>query len=398
METKKILMVTSFYPPYHVGGACTHVYYLANELARRGNEVHVFHSIDAYNIKRNSKPNPDSYPNHENVILHPFKSGLGKISPIYSFMFGSIPLNRKVKELFDDDYDLIHYHNISLLGPQVFGFGKSKKIYTAHDHWLVCPLSDFYTNGEICNRNVSNLTCGKCLLENKRPIQFWRFSSIMKKHLEKIDMIISPSNYLRDFLNGFSINNHMEVILNFVPNPPQKLESIDEEDYFFYAGMLEPIKGIQNLVNAFRECKDKKLIIAGKGSLENYLRNFIKTKNLQNIKYVDFIHGKKIYSYYKNANAFILPSMCPENSPLTIIEAMSVGTVSIGSDAGGIPEMIRKIDDNLIFDYGDIEDLKLKINGFEKNIYDEKKIMRIFKKDYSPEIYVKRYMQAVDSV
>ena len=44
METAKILMVSTFYPPYHLGGDAIHVKYLADELSKAGHEVHVIHS------------------------------------------------------------------------------------------------------------------------------------------------------------------------------------------------------------------------------------------------------------------------------------------------------------------------------------------------------------------
>ena len=55
METAKILMVSTFYPPYHLGGDAIHVKYLADELSKAGHEVHVIHSLDAYNLKKNEK-------------------------------------------------------------------------------------------------------------------------------------------------------------------------------------------------------------------------------------------------------------------------------------------------------------------------------------------------------
>ena len=44
METMKILMVSTFYPPYHLGGDAVHVKYLADELTKAGHEVHIIHS------------------------------------------------------------------------------------------------------------------------------------------------------------------------------------------------------------------------------------------------------------------------------------------------------------------------------------------------------------------
>lgn len=402
METKKILMVTSFYPPYHVGGACMHVYYLANELAKKGYEIHVLYSKDAYYLKRNGNPSSKEYINHENVHLHEISTPIGKISPAYSFISGHIPFKEKVLQVFNDNYDLIHYHNISLLGPKVLSYGDSKKIYTAHDHWLVCPLSDFFTEGAICDKNISPTTCSACLLRNKRPVQLWRHTNMLKESLKDIQLIVSPSEYLRDFLIKNSIKVPIKVLPNFAPRPPNDI--IDnglslQGNYFFYAGMLEERKGIANLLNAFKECKGKKLVIAGKGSLERFTRKFIASNKLEkNIVYVDWVEGKKIYPYYKNALAFILPSICPENNPLTILEALSVGTPSIGSDIGGIPEIISKVDSNLIFNCNDIEELKKNISNFDRSKYDAEELKKVYNQHYAPEAYIDNYLKLVNEL
>ena len=71
MDSLKFLMTCSFYPPYHVGGDATHVEYLAKELAKRGHEVHVFHSLDAYKIKRGGKlPAKQIFRSRESFCAH----------------------------------------------------------------------------------------------------------------------------------------------------------------------------------------------------------------------------------------------------------------------------------------------------------------------------------------
>lgn len=401
METKKILMVTSFYPPYHVGGACTHVYYLANELAKKGHEIHILYSKDAYYLKRKHKPNKNNYLNHKNVHLHELKTPIGKFSPLYSYIFGVLPFKKDLLKIFNQKYDLIHYHNISLLGPKILQYGNSKKIYTAHDHWLICPFNDFFTNGKICSRRISPSNCSFCLMKNKRPAQAWRHFNMLKKSLKNIDLIISPSKYLKNFLLKNSINTPVLVLPNFISPPPKKIEKnklLEKNSYFFYAGMLEEIKGIPNLLKAFKD-SNKGLIIAGKGELERYVKSFIAKNKLKNrIIYVGWLEGEEIYSYYENALAFILPSLCPENSPLTILEALSVGTPAIGSNVGGIPQIIGKVDKNLIFNYNDINDLKEKIINFNKRKYNQDKIKEVYKKHFSTKAYIKNYFGIVDKL
>lgn len=80
----KILITNSFYPPFHIGGACVHSKYLAEALVEQGHKVYVLTSIDAYNLKRREKRIVDS---DNGVIVHRLKSPLGKLEPIFNYTF-----------------------------------------------------------------------------------------------------------------------------------------------------------------------------------------------------------------------------------------------------------------------------------------------------------------------
>jgi glycosyltransferase involved in cell wall biosynthesis len=45
-------MTTTFYPPYHIGGDAVHVRILAEELVKKGHEVHIIHLLDSYYLKK----------------------------------------------------------------------------------------------------------------------------------------------------------------------------------------------------------------------------------------------------------------------------------------------------------------------------------------------------------
>jgi glycosyltransferase involved in cell wall biosynthesis len=231
-------------------------------------------------------------------------------------------------------------------------------------------------------------------MRNKRPPQVWRFTNLLRNSIKNIDLIISPSQYLKSFLIKNSIEQPIAVLPNLIPDPPKKLKSAPDRGYFFYAGMLEEIKGISNLLKVFQGI-GRNLIIAGKGSLEKYVRNMA-SRN-KNIRYVGWLDNNDIYSYYKNAQAFILPSLCPENCPLTVLEAFSVGTPALGSRVGGIPEIIAKVDNKLIFNPMDINEIKQKVMGFSKDNYSSKQIRNIFRKNYSSGMYIESYLQLVNN-
>src|SRR5512132_636493 len=135
----RFCMITTFYPPYNFGGDGIFVHRLSNELARRGHQVDVIHCIDAYRMVAGRDPAND-YDNHPNVKVHGLKSALGWLSPLATQQTG-LPFfkSRELHAVLGQNFDVIHYHNISLLGPKVLQYGRGLKLYTMHEYWLVCP-------------------------------------------------------------------------------------------------------------------------------------------------------------------------------------------------------------------------------------------------------------------
>src|SRR5919197_3565942 len=136
----KFCMVTTFYPPYNFGGDGMYIYRLTNELARRGHQIDVLHCEDAYTLLEKTGPK-GNFPNHPNVRVQRLKSKAGFLSPLLTQQTG-IPFfkNEIKKNLEANQYDVIHYHNMSLIGITALSYGSAIKLYTTHEHWLVCPM------------------------------------------------------------------------------------------------------------------------------------------------------------------------------------------------------------------------------------------------------------------
>ena len=112
----KFCMVTTFYPPYHFGGDATHTYRLSNELARRGHKVDVIFDRDAYYLAHPGEPE-QQYDQHPNIKLHALKSPFGPLSPLATQQTGRTWFKPRIKQLLDSGgYDVIHFHNSSLIG------------------------------------------------------------------------------------------------------------------------------------------------------------------------------------------------------------------------------------------------------------------------------------------
>ena len=109
-------MVTTFYPPYHFGGDGVFVYRLSEALAERGHSVDVIHSVDAYRLQHPGGPE-SAFSHHPNVRRHELRTPIPKLSALAAHQLGDPAIyGRKLRQLLSQDYDVIHYHNISLMG------------------------------------------------------------------------------------------------------------------------------------------------------------------------------------------------------------------------------------------------------------------------------------------
>src|SRR5438093_53872 len=130
-KSLKFCMVTTFYPPYNFGGDGIYIHRLCNELARRGHQVDVIHCQDSF-LALSSSGTKGDYPNHPNVRVHGLKSGAGVLSPLLTQQTGRPFLKKKKLKamLEENDYDVIHFHNMSLIGITALEFGNALKLYT----------------------------------------------------------------------------------------------------------------------------------------------------------------------------------------------------------------------------------------------------------------------------
>ncbi|MBZ0303501.1 MAG: glycosyltransferase, partial [Anaerolineae bacterium] len=202
----KICMVTTFYPPHNFGGDGIFVYRLSNALAAQGHEIHVIHDVDAFDALSPKKPEV-VYPNHPGITLHSLSSqSLAKVDLLLVHQLGRPALKgRQIKDILEsNDFDVIHFHNTSLMGgPQVLSYGSAVKLCTLHECWFVCPMHILWRfDREVCTRR----TCFTCTLAGHRPPQLWRYTNHIERSIQHVDAFISPSQFTADIhaANGFS--------------------------------------------------------------------------------------------------------------------------------------------------------------------------------------------------
>ena len=348
-----IALVTTFYPPFHFGGDGNYVRQQAHALARRGHRVDVLHNIDAFDMLA---PDANREPIEEppGISVTGLKTTNPRLACLASHQSGSpsVFYHRAVSEFFAKDYDVIHFHNISLVGgPGILQYGRGIKIYTAHEHWLVCPTHILWRhNREPCVERQ----CIRCLATYRRPPQLWRHTGWLDKCASHVDAFCALSEFSARKHREYGFSSDMVVMPSFLPDAPQKdlnttheVASVQERPYFLFVGRLEKIKGVQELIPLFLEDIGADLVIVGAGSNESEVHSL--AGNSPWIKFTGQLNQGELRPLYDGATAVILPSLCYEVFPLVALEAFRQGTPIIAHELGPFPEIVDSSQGGLLY-------------------------------------------------
>ena len=339
------LHLTTFYPPYSFGGDAMYIYRLTHALGDAGHKVDVIHCVDSYHLLHPGDPEIE-FGGHPNVTQHELRSGYGSLSPLLTQQSGRAFLKHKrIREVLDSkQYDVIHYHNTSLLGPEVLTLepklGPAVKMYTTHEHWLICPTHVLWKYG---SRVCEKPDCFRCTIKAKRPPQLWRYTNYLANSSRHIDQFVSPSRFTakmhadRGFPEPVA---HLPYFIDRVddewqnPAPrPQK------EPYFLFVGRLEEIKGLQTLIELWKRVIDYDLLVVGTGTQETSLRQQAAAN--PRIKFMGSLPQRELGVLYRNSLACIVPSITYETFGIVIIEAFARKVPVIARDLGALPEVVN---------------------------------------------------------
>ena len=396
MSALKIAMLTTFYPPYNFGGDGIGIKRLTTALADLGHQVTVIHDRDAYLSLAGKEPAPIAEDPRVNIIG--LKSSLGIVSSLMVQQLGS-PVAHKgelEKLLGPGQFDVIWYHNISLVGgPGLLAVGdpKAVKIYEAHEHWLVCPTHVLWRhNREVCKERE----CLKCVLGYKRPPQLWRSTGKLERNLHHVDAFIAKSQFSRDKHRSFGFPRDMEVVPYFLPDmPPVSGQTAPHpRPYFLFVGRLEKIKGVQDIIPAFSGEDGPDLLIVGSGEYEQVLRE--QAKGHPRVHFTGRLEPEQIPAYYQHARALIVPSLCYETFGIILIEAFRSGTPVIARRLGPFPEIVAK-GGGLLFESE--QDLRHAIAGIGENPSHRDKLAaearNAFEQNWKQEVVIEEYLDVV---
>jgi glycosyltransferase involved in cell wall biosynthesis len=220
---------------------------------KKSHEVHVFHSLDAYKVKRKQSPKNNE---QTEIYTYPVKTHFNSSSYTAYLIGNSTAIIKKFDNLINQiKPDIVHHHNISLLGYDLLRKRSNYlNLFTAHDYWLVCQQNNLLKGRTALCQPHHKGSCFFCALKCQRPPQIWRSFKGFKKAIEDINLIIAPSNFVAKTLEK-KVSAKTAILPNFVPTPPSSIGPANFENYFLFVGMLEKHKGILNLLQVVKDLK-----------------------------------------------------------------------------------------------------------------------------------------------
>lgn len=292
--------------------------------------------------------------------------------------FSSLFSLRTYKEISsiinDNNIDIIHVHNtLNLISPSVYYAAlKLKKpvVQTIHNFRFLCPGATFYRNNHICEECVERGLYHSLKYRCYRNSFFQTLLVVTNHKIHRLLNVYRNINFicLTEFnkYKFLQLNKKKKVIdenrvyikPNFVANHQSIIPLNERKNQFVYAGRIDNIKGIKLLFEAWVTIKDFNLIVCGTGPEEEWCRNFIKNKGVDNIIMMGFVLNSQVLQIISESKALVLPTQWFEGFPMIIAESISLGTPVIGSDLGNVGNIIKEGVNGVKFKSDSIDDLR----------------------------------------
>ena len=319
------------FPP-HFGGVGVHIHTLSKELVKQGHEVYVI-----------------TYP-HSDLAdidgIHVIGTKGINIPGIRGLMFKKNAKKALENLLNDVDIDIIHGHYLFPAGAAAVEVGSKHKIKT----YVTAHGSDMF--------------------EMYKKQSFMR--PTIKKVLKKADVVFAVSNALKQEILNTGVNQIADktrlywnsVDINKFSKDNKNLLKNNGKPIVLFVGNLIKRKNVNLILEAKKQSKtDYEVVVVGDGPLKKDLENKVKTENIPDVRFLG--SRKDVENIIPGCDVLVLPSFS-ESFGLVLIEALACEKAVIGSNVGGISEIITE-DVGLLIDPNDSSTLS---NAIDKVIGD----------------------------
>jgi glycosyltransferase involved in cell wall biosynthesis len=323
---RRIVFVSSLWPPRVVGGAERYAAALAARLRDAGDEVlAITLAVDGADVVA-QVPSVHRLDEHRRA---PRWRQLGLHS-------GDVwrPLRSARRALESLEPDVVHTHVVAgmsvraLTLPSALGV---PHVHTLHDHWLRCWRSTAQGCGVACD-----------------AIARWR-STLLSRHAPHVVIGISQSILDAHALAGRVVRHPVDDVRL------RARRALGDPPTFGFLGQVSPNKGIDVLLRAVPD--GARLVVAGRGRLDDEVR-------AAGVEHRGWVDDAGRDAFFDDIDCLVVPSVWKEPAGLVVLEATAAGVPVIASDIGGLPEYVPAECRHLLTPPGDVTALRRAMERF----------------------------------
>lgn len=332
----KVLFVASRYFPNIFGGGEAVAQMLAEAVVARGHQVVVvsltpkkrYETADFNGVRVHYLPVRNLYffpsPSSKPAVIKAIWHAVDSYNPLMEASLGRI--------LDSERPDVVNTHSLDGFSASAWRAVRKRSlplVHTLHSHYLLCSRSTMFHEGKVCEK-----LCTACRIytQPRRSLS----------NLVHVVIGVSQKVLERHIQNECFSKAEKRVVYNAFETPNRcKTDGGGENGRlrFGYLGRLDPAKGVDLLVRSFLQLPEgqAELRIAGCGvpAYEQELSNLIGGNPA--IKMLGFVSPSE---FLPQLDLAVLPSLCHDCAPLSVLESMGHGLPVIGSCRGGIPELM----------------------------------------------------------
>jgi glycosyltransferase involved in cell wall biosynthesis len=406
----KIVLTIHHFPPNYSAGAEIYTCRLAQWLVRHGHEVEVVCVESIAHVGDGEIEYRHEI--YEDVSVWRLYFNLERAPDPFRWSFENPAIEDWLAQFLRQvQPDIVHVNSCYLLSAGTIKAVKAQLfplVVTLHDFWFVCPrITLLKPTGALCRVPEDVAECAWCLATERRRFRWPEIVSggaagavaqrmlklpagstllgiqpdadeiayrrkVLMNALNQADIILSPSEFLRTIFVEQGLDpakilySRYGLDTSHWLNPSDSERESSEDLRVAYIGQLAPHKGVHLLVKAFNRLnfarRQARLKIYGDlNAFPDYVESLRKTANSHVgqavVEFAGRFDNRQVAGILHQTDVVVVPSLWYENSPITIMEALTTGTPVITTNIGGMPELVKHNVNGLLFAVGDVGDL-----------------------------------------
>ena len=265
----------------------------------------------------------------------------------YKDEFSVIRINRNLPIISRWFKTIVKIYNVSKKSDLIFvnGLGTEATIANLFSRKKVIrkivgdPVWERVYNKKLINESFDDFQ------ENKHGIFISLQKIIRNWSINKSNLIITPSQHLKTFINKIGVDNKILVINNGVTIQETNNKVFQNRIIqLLVISRLVTQKNIDSIIKAVKVMENEGIIlnIVGDGSEINNLKNLVENYELEEkVNFIGKIENAKLNEYLSNADIFVQASNY-EGLPHSILEAINYEIPILSTEVGGCSVLLNK--------------------------------------------------------